>query len=167
MATGSLKISYTWEGDYLSLWNDLRGPVKARDVVSGTILTSFHSMSGECRGLDLFDAAQILLPYLNLEVSEGTLYHGELSASYRRETDTLLLVSSKETVATDQEVADGLVAHCNEKGWAVGFTLERAAELLLPHLETWRPWTEDETAQIRKQMANREAAMQAHEASSS
>ena len=101
----------------------------------------------------------MLLPYLHQTVAEGTVHRGELSVSYQENADTLVLVSNSEEIATDQQITDGLIAHCNERGIAVGFTLERAAELLLPHLETWRPWTDEEMAQIQKQMADHDAAM--------
>lgn len=145
----------------LCLWNDLHGPVKGGDITSGTILTSFHSREGDrnCRGFDLYDAAKMLLPFLKGEESEGNLYQAELSVSYSCEADTLKLISNRHTPVSTCPVADGLTGHCTERGWAVGFTLERAAELLLTHLETWRPWTDDEMAKIQKQMGEREAAM--------
>ena len=160
MKAGNLEIDYVWEGDLLCLWNDLHGPTKGFDITTKTILTSFHSREDgrECRGFDLYDAAKMLLPYLKGEVSKGELYHGELSASYSAETHTLALLSNRHTPVCDQPVADGLTAHCTERGWAIGFTLKRAAELLLPHLGTWRPWTDEEMAEIRKRMAEYEAA---------
>ena len=162
-----LKIEYVWEGDLLCLWNDLQGPVKGGDVTTGTILTSFHSRDGggECRGFDLFDAAKMLLPLLKGEEFKRELYQGELSGSYSCETDTLMLLSNRHTPLRSYSVASGLTAHCTERGWAVGFTLERAAELLLPHLETWRPWTDEEMEEIQKRMAEQDAAMRQRMAS--
>lgn len=166
MERRKLKIEYVCEGDLLCLWNDVRGPVKGGDITTGTILTAFHSRDGirECRGFDFYDAAKMLVPFLKDEEGVTELYQGELSATYSRESDTLTIVSNRHTPIDSSLIADGLTAHCNEKGWAVGFTLERAAELLLPHLEAWRPWTDDEMAQIKEQMAEREAAMRAHKA---
>ena len=161
MEAGNLEIEYVWEGDLLCLWNDVHEPVRGFDITSQTILTAFHSRDGnrECRGFDLYDAAKMLLSFLKNEGEfKGALCQDELSASYSCETDTLMLVSNRHTAVRDFRIADGLTAHCTERGWAVGFTLERAAELLLPHLETWRPWTDEELAQIQKQMADREAA---------
>ena len=71
----------------------------------------------------------------------------------------MALVSSCQFITADLEVAEGLVAHCDERGTAIGFTLEGAAELLLPHLETWRLRTDEEMAEIRKRMAEHEAAI--------
>jgi hypothetical protein len=88
----------------------------------------------------------MLLPFLNEREFEEELYRGELSASYSCYTDTLMLISNRHTPVCSYLIADGLTAHCMERGWAVGFTLDRAAELLLSHLETWRPWTAEEMA---------------------
>ena len=98
---------------------------------------------------------------------KGELCQDELSASYSCETDTLTLVSNRHTPVRNYDIAKGLTAHCTEHGWAVGFTLERAAELLLPHLETWRPWTDEEMAVIKKRMVEQEAAMHQRMASES
>ena len=161
MAVGNLEIDYVWEGDMLCLWNDLRGPTTGYDITTMTILTAFHSRDGdrECRGFYLYDGAKMLLPVLKGGKLGGELHQGELSAAYSCESDTLTLLSNRHTAVGSYSIAEGLTAHCTERGWAVGFTLERTAELLLPYLETWRPWTDEEMAQIRKQTAEREAAM--------
>ena len=167
MGLNDLEIDFVPEGDLLCLWGGIREPVKAGDITTRTILTAFHSRRGEgmCRGFDFFDAAKTLMPILKGERSQGDLFDGELSAAYTKETDTLTLCSSRHTAICNQTVAEGLTAHCTERGWAVGFTLERAAELLLPYLETWRPWTDEEMAQIQKQMADRDEASRKHRAS--
>ena len=169
MESGNLEIKYVWEGDLLCLWNDLHVPVTGFDITTKTILTAFHARGGdrECRGFDFYDAAKMLLPFLKEEKYEGELCQGELSASYSCESDSLKIVSNRHTAVRNCFVAEGLTAHCTERGWAVGFTLERAAELLLPHLETWRPWTDEEMAVIKERMAEHDAAMQQRMASSS
>ena len=169
IAVGNLEITYVWEGDLLCLWNDLQGATSGFDVTTKTILTSFHTREKDrtCRGFDLYDAAKMLLPFLKEEESEGKLCQGELSASYSGESDALRLVSTRHTPVRSYLISDGLTAHCTERGRAVGFTLERASELLLPYLETWRPWTDDEMAQIQKQMAEHDAAMRERMASNS
>ena len=169
MESGNLEIKYVWEGDLLCLWNDLHVPVTGFDITTKTILTAFHSREGDgiCRGFDLYDAAKMLRPFLKEEKLEGELCQGELSASYSCESDTLKIVSNRHTVVVSYLVANGLTAHCTERGWAVGFTLERAAELLLPYLETWRPWTDEEMAVIKKRRAEQDGAMQQSMASES
>lgn len=162
MESGNLEIRYVWEGDLLCLWNELHVPVKGFDITTNTILTAFHSRDGnrECKGFDLYDAAKMLLSFLRNEGEfKGELCQDELSASYSRETDTLKLVSNRHMPVRDSSIADGLTAHCTERGWAVGFTLERAAEFLLPHLETWRPWTDEEMMEIQNRRSEQEAAL--------
>ena len=153
MATGNLKIAYTWQGDYLSVWNNLKGPVKAHDITSATILTAFHSPNGKCRGFDLFDAAQMLLPFFTREISKGELYNRELTAEYDAINDSLKLISNRHAPTHSETIANGFTAYCAETGWAIGFTLERAAATLMPYLKTWRPWTAAEQAAIQKRMA--------------
>ena len=169
MKSGNLEVKYVREGDLLCLWNDLHVPVKGFDITTKTILTAFHSRDGDrkCKGFDMYDAAQMLLPVLKGGELGGELHQGELSVSYSCELDILKIVSNQHTPVSSYLVADALTAHCTERGWAVGFTLERAAELLLPYLETWRPRTSEELAQIHKHVADREAAMRAHKAYSS
>lgn len=153
----------------LALWNGLPARGGGGDITKYTILTAFYAEHGsrECVGFDLFDAAKMLMPFLAQDIARGSLCNGELSASYERESDMLALTKSGCSIAFDQVVADGLTAHKLEDGRAVGFTLERAAELLLPHLETWRPWTDEEMAQIQKQMAEHDAVMRERMASNS
>ena len=170
MESGNLEIKYVWEGDLLCLWNDLHVPVTGFDITTKTILTAFHSREGdrECRGFDFYDAAKMLLPFLKNESEfKGELCQGELSALYSCETDTLTLVSNRHIAVRNCLIAEGLTAHCTERGWAVGFTLERAAELLLPYLETWRPWTDEEMAVIKRRRAEQDGAMQQRMASES
>lgn len=136
----ALLIAYAIEGDLLAMGNGSWANGGGANITSSTLLTAFYAESGksECVGLELFDAALILAPYLNGELSKGTAFDGELAVSYHRETDTLLLVSNREPAVQDQTVADGLIAHCNQRGLAVGFTMKNAAQLLLPHLKEWK-----------------------------
>ena len=157
-----IDIGYTWEGDFLSIWKKNASAMGGGHTVTrDTILTGFYANpdKSHCIGFELFDAAQMLLPYLRHEVSRGTLCEGELAASYQLDTDTLGLFSTAEGITDEQVVTEGLIAHRNDRGLAIGFTLERAAELLLPHLETWRPWTEEEMAEIGRRTAEHEAAL--------
>ena len=162
MESGNLEINYVWEGDLLCLWNDLHVPVTGFDITTNTILTAFHSRDGnrECKGFDFYDAAKMLLPFLKDEGEfQGQLCQGELSVSYSCESDALKIMSNRHIATGSFLVAEGLTAHYTEKGWAVGFTLERAAQFLLPHLENWRPYTDEEMVQIQKVIAEHDAAM--------
>ena len=159
MAKENLAIEYVWEGDLLCLRNDLNGPTRGLDITTETILIAFHSSGDdrECRGFDFYDAAKLLLPFLRQERLQGELCEGELSVSYSAERDSLKIASNRVEPVSSNLIANGLTAHNTEKGWAMGFTLNRAAELLLPHLQTWRPWTEEEERQIQKVMVEHDA----------
>ena len=162
MESGNLEIKYVWEGDLLCLWNDLHVPVEGFDITTNNLLTSFHSRDGnrECKGFDLYDAAKMLLSLLKSAGEfRGELCQGELSATYSHENDTLKIVSNRHIPFSSCPIAKGLTAHYTEKGRAIGFTLERAAEFLLPHLETWRPWTDEEMMEIQNRRAEQEAAL--------
>ena len=133
----NLLIAYAPEGDLLAMGNGSWANGGGANITSGTLLTAFYAESGqpECIGFDLFDAAVTLAPYLNGELTKGAAFDGELTVSYCQETDTLMLLSNREPAAHTQHVANGLVAHCNKSGQAIGFTLKNAAQRLLPHLK--------------------------------
>ncbi len=161
MPDRELKIDFAPEGDLLALWNGLPARGGGADITKYTILTAFFAErgTGECVGFDLFDAAKMLTPFLTQTRRKGDLCDGELSVSYEKENDTLALAKSGCLIASHQIVAADLTAHSQEDGQVVGFTLERAAELLLPHLETWRPWTDEEMAEIQERADEHESAL--------
>lgn len=136
-ALRKLLIDYAQEFDLLAMGNGSWANGGGRDITSKTILTAFYADDGKssCIGFDLFDAVLMLTPYLKGEVLQGTLCDGELPASYSKDTDTLILVSTQESITHNDYVADGLLAHCNKSGLAVGFTLKNASKLLLPHFQ--------------------------------
>ena len=146
MKERNLEVEYVAEGDLLCLRSDLPGQATGGDIKSKTILTAFHCREGKraCKGFDLYDAARMLMPFLEGEISNGELGEGELTASYTPESDSLVLLSNRHIPVEKQRVAAGLTAHCTDIGWAVGFTLERASEQLLPHLRRWRRPSEKE-----------------------
>ena len=59
----------------------------------------------------------------------------KLRVSYYKDTDTLSLWNGEPAKSAD-DVADNLLVDYNAAGEAVGFTLEHAAELLLPLLQS-------------------------------
>ncbi len=133
----NLLVSYAEEGDLLAIGNGAQAKGGGYSVTRNSFFTGFYAEKDrrQCVGFDLLDAALMLTLYLNGEASQGVVCDGELSVSYCDETDTLILVSNREPVAHNQDVADGLTAHCNELGRAVGFTLKNAGQLLLPYLQ--------------------------------
>ncbi len=69
--------------------------------------------------------------YYNEEVKVGETM--KLKVSYFKDTDTLSLWNEQPASHAD-DVAENLIADYNSEGDAVGFTLEHAAEILLPIL---------------------------------
>ena len=158
MAGIAVEIDYSVNGDLLWLGNGIPNTDSAQNVTFEPDFDAFFSVDGKCVGAYLFDAARILLPRLTTNSPAVKFDFKELSGAYSGDTDTLTVGNGNAT-ASDREIAKGLTAHYDDTGKVAGFTLERAAELLLPHLETWRPWTDEEMAQIHKRMAEHDAAM--------
>ncbi len=140
-------LSYSEKGDLLSTWN--RVPIKggARLVTARPDFVYFCSEDGNCVGFDLFDAARILVPYLTQDAQAVEIEYRELRGSYDKESD-ILVIGNGATPENSSEMAQGVTAHYDEEGKAVGFTLEKAAERLLPHLETWQEPTPEQLAAI-------------------
>ena len=147
-----LDIRYFDDTDTLSLWNgrpaseggDLiaTGALIVDDsadgVVTGDIIADYDS-DGKVVGFTIEHAAELLLHPLVRKggASEYLEVEGRY-AGYRftlsLKNGTLSLNSDRGSVRSD-EVAEYLTAHYDAEGDAAGFTLERAAELLLPHLQ--------------------------------
>ena len=136
-----LLLSYSEIGDLLAMGIGAWANGGGHSVTSNSFFTGFYAEpeTNQCVGFEILDAALILTPYLNGKLSQGTVFNNELAISYRQETDTLILISNREPSAQNQPVADGLVAHCNKHGLAVGFTMKNAAKLLRPHLKKMEP----------------------------
>ena len=66
----------------------------------------------------------------------------KLRISYYGDTDTLSLWNGEPASAAD-DVAENLIVDYDAAGDAVGFTLDHAAELLLPLLTAARPAAQD------------------------
>lgn len=69
----------------------------------------------------------------------------KLRISYYGDTDTLSLWNGEPASAAD-DVADNLIVDYDAAGDAVGFTIDHAAELLLPILSAARPAVPDSQA---------------------
>lgn len=146
-----LEITYFDDTDTLSLWNGIpaseggdliaTGPLSVDDtdgIVTGDVIAGYDS-DGRVVGFTIEQAAELLLHPLVREGSASDCLKVEgMYAGYRYtlslDNGTLILSSDREQVRSD-EVAEHLMAHYDADGDAAGFTLERAAELLLPHLK--------------------------------
>ena len=165
MAGITVQIDYSVNGDLLWLGNGVPNTDSAQNVTFEPDFDAFFSVDGKCVGVYLFDAARILLPPLTVDSTDVKFNFKELSGVYSRDTDTLT-IGNGNAAASDREIAKGLTARYDDTDKVAGFTLERAAELLLPHLETWRPWTNEEMEQIQKRMAEHDAVMRQRVAAS-
>ena len=137
MGANAAKIDYVATADLLSIWPG--GP----DSGGGYAVTfkpdfdTFYSEDdGKCVGVYLFDAARILLPQLTQEVAYVEFQYQELRGSYSREIDTLVIGDG--THPATGAMSDGIMAHYNDEGLAVSFTLKNVSQWLLPRLRTWR-----------------------------
>ena len=144
-----LEIAYYDETDTLSLWNG-RPASEAGDLIAtgaldadpdGTVtgdIIADYDADGKVVGFTIEHAAELLLHPLTRK--GGISQHLEIDGMYAGYRYTLSLNNGTLTVNSDREqarsdeVAEHLTAHYDADGDASGFTLERAAELLLPHL---------------------------------
>ena len=146
-----LEIAYYDETDTLSLWNgkpaseagDLiaTGALVpgngANNVVTGDIIADYDA-DGKVVGFTIEHAAELLLHPLTRK--GGISQHLEIDGMYAGYRYTLSLNNGTLTVNSDREqarsdeVAEHLTAHYDANGDAAGFTLKRAAEILLPYL---------------------------------
>ena len=133
------EFDYSSLGDMLHIGNGVR---KKSGSGSWSITTNpmfhiFYSEDGKCVLAYLYDAAQILLPPLTEDAPVDTFHFAELSGEYHRDTDTLTFGNGR-AVTVSEEMAEGIMAHYDEGGNVVAFTLANASKTLLPHLRTWR-----------------------------
>ena len=97
----------------------------------------FYSEDGKCVKIYLFDAARILLPPLTQDAPETAFQYKDVVGFYCQGEDKLIIGNGIPATNSD-EMADGIMAHYNDEGLAVSFTLENVSQWLLPHLRTWR-----------------------------
>ena len=131
-----LEIAYFSDTDTLSLWNGK--PASEAGDVFGNLLADYDAQ-GKVVGFTVEHAGEFLLDHL-FSVGVDFGYSGidsfadQCPYSLQMTNGALELTNFRPVVSSD-EVAEHLTAHYDADGDAVGFTLERAAELLLPHLK--------------------------------
>ena len=140
MAGLSVEIDYESTGDLLWIGNGIPNTDSAQNITFEPDFEAFFSADGDCSGVYLFDAARILLPHLTQENQTVKFRFKELEGGYSKETDTLS-IGNGSAAAGSEEIAKGFTAHHDETDAVVGFTLERAGELLVPLLKKWRSST--------------------------
>ena len=146
-----LKLSYYKDTDTLSLWNGMPASEGGDLIATGELIVdddkdsivpvdiiADYDSEGKVVGFTIEHAAGLLLHSLVRKGTPSDYFEVDgLYSGYRYTLSlnkgTLSLSSGREQVRSD-EVAEHLTAHYDTDGDAAGFTLERAAELLLPLL---------------------------------
>ena len=100
-----------------------------------------YGRGGEVSKVTIEHAVKQLTRYLFPDDSqEGEVVWGprDMAITYAPETDTLKFQTGEPpyTGYTDKTIAPGLCVNFDPEGWAMGVTIERAAELLRPYLPT-------------------------------
>ena len=153
MGAKAAQIDYVATADFLSVGTGEQQKVEggAWWVTMEPMFDAFYDEAGKCVLLYLFDAARILLPPMTQEKPHDTFRYKDLSGSYCKETDTLI-ISNGNTEVKSEEMAQGIMAHYDENGEVATVTFENAAKRLLPRLETWQEPTAEELAAILKRI---------------
>ena len=130
-----LRISYFNDTDTLSLWNGMpasEGGDVTRDLIAD------YDVVGKVVGFTLEHAGHLLLNLLSIRVDYGYTKSDSFSDQYPyivQLKNGTLTFSNAQSVEYSDEVAEHLTAHYDADGDAAGFTLDSAAELLLPYLK--------------------------------
>jgi len=124
---------YTYDNglDILSL--STGGDYEESATIAFDLMADFDT-KGRCIGFEFLDAADLFLPYLRPgEFAKPEIGEEDLTIVYYKESDTLFFHNS-EPVSYSENVLDHCIAHLDAEGDPVGFTLEKASELVLPLL---------------------------------
>lgn len=123
--------TYNSEFDILSL--STGGDYEESATIAFDLMADFDT-KGRCIGFEFLDAADLFLPYLRPgEFANPDIDEEDLTIVYYEESDTLSFHNS-EPVSYSENVLDHCIAHLDAEGDPVGFTLEKASELVLPLL---------------------------------
>ena len=128
---GKTPFTYDIGLDILSL--STGGDYQESAAVAFDLMADFDA-KGRCIGFEFLDAADLFLPYLRpSEFAKPDIGEEDLTIVYCEESDTLSFHNS-EPVSYSETVIKYCVAHLDAEGYPVGFTLEKASELILPLL---------------------------------
>ena len=130
-----LEIAYFSDTDTLSLWNGK--PASEGGDVFGNLIADYDAQ-GKVVGFTVEHARELLSNHLlSMGVDFGYSGIDSFSDQYPyslQMTNGALKLTNLNPVVSSGDVAEHLTVHYDADGDAAGFTLERAAELLLPHL---------------------------------
>ena len=139
MTSKNLTIEYD-EPDILVLFTE---PHSAEGETVASYLSVHYNQDGEVMMVVVDHAAKLLGPYLfpdDEQIGKSNLFSQsrDMAISYSSESDTLRLQTGEPpyTGYTEKTVAPGLCVNFDPEGWAMGVTIEQAAELLRPYLLT-------------------------------
>ena len=100
-----------------------------------------YGRDGEVSSVTIDHASKHLGPYLfpdDEQIGKSNLFSQfrDMAISYSSESDTLRLQTGEPPYIgyTEKAVAPGLCVNFDPEGWAMGVTIEQAAELLRPYL---------------------------------
>ena len=99
-------------------------------------LSVHYNRDGEVVEVVIYHAVRLLGPYLfpvDGQAGKPSGVNRDMNIFYAQETDTLELQTG-EPPYVEKTVAPGLCVNFDMDGWAMGVTIERAAELLRPYL---------------------------------
>ena len=130
MTNSHTPYTYDRELDILSLSTERDYEESA--TVAYDLMACFDTQ-GHCMGFEFLDAADLFLPYLCPDKYPKFEFEDDLTISYDTKSDTLSFHNS-EPVSYSETVIEYCIAHLDWEGYPVGFTLDKASELILPLL---------------------------------
>ncbi len=126
---------YTYDSglDILSL--STGGNYEESATIAYDLMADFD-INSRCIGFEFLDAAALFLPHLRpKEYTAADIEGADLTIEYCAESDTLSFHNGN-PVSYSETVIEHCIAHLDAEGDPVGFTLEKAAERILPLLLT-------------------------------
>lgn len=127
------RTPYTYNSEFDILCLSTKGDYEESATIAALLMADFDT-KGRCIGFEFLDAADLFLPYLcPKEYPPPDLEGEDLTIEYCAESDTLSFHNSN-PVSHSETVIEHCIAHLDEEGDPVGFTLEKASERILPLL---------------------------------
>lgn len=123
---------YTYDSEFDILSLSTKMDYEESATIAYDLMANFDTQ-GHCMGFEFLDAAYLFLPYLCPDKFPQFDLEDGLTISYSSESDTLSFHNS-EPVGYSEIVVKHCIAHLGSEGDPVGFTLEKASELVLPLL---------------------------------
>ena len=123
---------YTYDSEFDILSLSTKMDYEESATIAYDLMASFDTQ-GHCMGFEFLDAAYLFLPYLCPDQFPQFDLEDGLTISYSPGSDTLSFHNNM-LESYSENVLDHCIAHLDAEGDPVGFTLEKASELILPLL---------------------------------